>query len=47
MSAQFAVGDSGFLIWNWDLETLGPCSDNTGPTDSSLLPLVASEAASG
>ena len=43
MNAQFAAGDSAFLVWNWDLETLGPCSYNTGPTDSSLLPLVASQ----
>jgi hypothetical protein len=35
--AQFAAADSTFLIRNWDLETLGPCSADTGPTDSSLL----------
>jgi hypothetical protein len=42
MSAQFAAGDSAFLVWNWDLDTIGPCSDNTGPGDSSLLAAMAS-----
>ena len=42
MSAQFAAGDSAFLVWNWLLDPLGPCSYNTGPTDSSLLNAIAS-----
>jgi mannan endo-1,4-beta-mannosidase len=33
MSAQFAAGSSAFLIWNWVLDPLGPCSYNTGPGD--------------
>jgi hypothetical protein len=42
MSAQFAAGDSAFLVWNWLTDPLGPCSYNTGPTDSALLTTVAS-----
>ena len=42
MTAQFAAGDSAFLVWNWLLDPLGPCSYNTGPSDSSLLGVVAS-----
>ena len=45
MSAQFAAGDSAFLVWNWLLDPLGPCSYNTGPGDSSLLGVMASTAA--
>ena len=36
--AQFAAGSSAFLVWNWVLDPLGPCSYNTGPGD----PLMAS-----
>ena len=42
MTAQFAAGDSAFLVWDWLLDPLGPCSYNTGPSDSSLLGAVAS-----
>jgi hypothetical protein len=42
MSAQFADGDSAFLVWNWLLDPLGQCSYNTGPADSSLLNAIAS-----
>ncbi len=42
MSAQFAAGDSALLVWSWLLDPLGPCSYNTGPTDSSLLNVIAS-----
>ncbi len=42
MSAQFAEGDSAFLVWDWLLDPLGPCSYNTGPSDSSLLNAIAS-----
>jgi hypothetical protein len=41
MQAQFAAGDSAFLVWDWLLDPLGPCSYNTGPTDSSLLGVMA------
>ena len=44
MSAQFADGDSAFLVWDWLLDPLGPCSYNTGPSDSSLLGILASPA---
>ena len=37
MSAQFAAGDSAFLVWDWITDPLGGCSTNTGPTDTSLL----------
>lgn len=42
MNAQFAAGDSAFLVWNSDLDPLGPCSYNTGPTDNSLLAALSS-----
>jgi mannan endo-1,4-beta-mannosidase len=42
MSAQFAAGDSALLVWNWELETLGPCSYDTGPGDTSLSSALAS-----
>ena len=42
MSAQFAAGDSAFLVWSWLLDPLGPCSYNTGPNDSSLSGVMAS-----
>ena len=42
MSAQFAAGDSAFLVWDWILDPLGPCNTNTGPTDPSLLNSIAS-----
>jgi hypothetical protein len=42
MSAQFAAGDSAFLVWNWDLDVLGSCNYDTGPADSSLLGVLAS-----
>jgi len=42
MSAQFAAGDSAFLVWNWVPDPLGPCNYNTGPADSSLLNAIAS-----
>jgi hypothetical protein len=41
MQAQFAAGDSAFLIWDWILDPIGPCSYNTGPTDASMLGSVA------
>jgi mannan endo-1,4-beta-mannosidase len=34
--AQFAAGSSAFLVWDWVLTPLGPCSDNTGPGDPLL-----------
>jgi hypothetical protein len=46
MTAQFAAGDSAFLVWDWLTDPLGPCSYNTGPSDSSLLGAVASAPAS-
>jgi hypothetical protein len=42
MTAQFAAGDSALLVWDWGLAALGPCSYNTGPSDSSLLHTIAS-----
>jgi mannan endo-1,4-beta-mannosidase len=33
MSAQFAAGSSAFVVWDWVLDPLGPCSYNTGPGD--------------
>jgi hypothetical protein len=42
MTAQFAEGDSAFLVWDWLTDPLGPCSYNTGPSDSALLSAVAS-----
>jgi hypothetical protein len=43
MSAQFAAGDSAFLVWDWLTDQLGPCSLNTGPSDSSLLGALISQ----
>jgi mannan endo-1,4-beta-mannosidase len=43
MSAQFAAGDSAFLVWDWLTDPLGPCSLNTGPADSSLLGAIISQ----
>ena len=37
MAAQFAAGDSAFLVWDWLTDPLGPCSYNSGPRDSPLL----------
>lgn len=42
MSAQFAAGDSAFLVWDWLTDPLGPCSYNSGPADGSLLGALAS-----
>jgi mannan endo-1,4-beta-mannosidase len=36
MSAQFAAGSSAFLVWDWGLEPVGPCTYNTGPGDPFL-----------
>jgi hypothetical protein len=47
MTAQFADGDSAFLVWNWVVGPLGPCSYNTGPNDSALLNALASGPSSG
>ncbi len=33
LNAQFAAGSSAFLIWDWTLDSPGPCSYNTGPGD--------------
>jgi mannan endo-1,4-beta-mannosidase len=33
MTAQFAAGDSAFLVWDWVTDPLGPCSYNTGAGD--------------
>ena len=41
MAAQFAAGDSALLLWDWGWAELGPCSYNTGPTDSSLFSAFA------
>ncbi|HEX4433255.1 MAG TPA: IPT/TIG domain-containing protein [Acidimicrobiales bacterium] len=41
MHAQFAAGDSAFLVWDWLLDPLGPCSYNTGPIDSPLAAAIA------
>ncbi|HXN62833.1 MAG TPA: IPT/TIG domain-containing protein, partial [Acidimicrobiales bacterium] len=42
MTAQFAAGDSAFLVWDWITDPLGPCSYNTGPADNSLSSVLAS-----
>jgi mannan endo-1,4-beta-mannosidase len=42
MAAQFAAGDSAFLVWDWLTDPLGPCSFNSGPSDSSLLGALTS-----
>jgi mannan endo-1,4-beta-mannosidase len=36
MQAQFDAGASAFLVWNWVLAPLGPCSYDTGPGDPLL-----------
>jgi hypothetical protein len=41
MAAQVALGDSAFLVWDWLLDPLGPCSYNTGPSDSALQSTMA------
>ncbi len=41
MKAQVAAGDSAFLVWDWLLDPLGPCSYNTGPADTALGGAVA------
>ena len=41
MAAQVALGDSAFLVWDWLLDPLGPCSYNTGPADSALQSTMA------
>lgn len=41
MASQFATGDSAFLVWDWLTDPLGPCSYNSGPSDSSLLNALA------
>jgi mannan endo-1,4-beta-mannosidase len=33
MEAQFTAGSSAFLVWDWVLDPLGPCSGNTGSGD--------------
>ncbi len=47
MAAQFAAGDSAFLVWSWVLDPLGPCSYNTGPADTSLLGALAASPSGG
>jgi IPT/TIG domain-containing protein len=47
MAAQFADGDSAFLVWNWVLDPIGPCSYNTGPSDSPLLGALAASPSGG
>jgi hypothetical protein len=47
MNAQFAAGDSAFLVWNWDLDTLGSCTYDTGPTDNSLFAAMEVGSSSG
>ena len=47
MSAQFAAGDSAFLVWNWNVNPLGPCSYDTGPTDDSLGRAITSTTGGG
>ena len=42
IATQFAAGESAYLVWNWVLDPIGPCSANTGPSDSSLLAALAS-----
>lgn len=37
IAAQFAAGESAYLVWNWVLDPIGPCNFNTGPGDTSLL----------
>lgn len=40
IKAQFAAGSSAFLVWNWVVDPLGPCSLNTGTGDP-LMGLLA------
>lgn len=40
MSAQFADGDSAFLVWNWDLDPLGECNYSSGPSDTALAGVI-------
>jgi mannan endo-1,4-beta-mannosidase len=40
IKAQFEVGSSALLVWNWVLDPLGPCNYNTGPGDP-LMGLLA------
>jgi mannan endo-1,4-beta-mannosidase len=40
MTAQFAADSSAFLVWDWGLDPLGPCSYSTGPGDP-LMDLMA------
>ena len=47
MAAQFADGDSAFLVWDWVVDPLGPCNYNTGPGDNALLSALASEPSGG
>jgi hypothetical protein len=39
MSAQYAAGSSAFLVWDWMLDPLGPCSYNTGTGDPLMVTL--------
>jgi hypothetical protein len=41
MATQIGDGDSAFLVWNWSLDSLGPCSYNTGPGDPLMSVLHA------
>ena len=47
MTAQFGAGDSAFLVWNWLTDPLGPCSYNTGQSDSPLEGLIGSVSLAG
>jgi mannan endo-1,4-beta-mannosidase len=47
MTAQFADGDGAFLVWDWVVDPLGPCSYNTGPGDSALLSALESTPSGG
>jgi hypothetical protein len=41
--AQFQAGSSGFLVWDWTVDTADPCSMDVLPTD----PLMQSDGAIG
>lgn len=41
MNAQFAAGSSAFLVWDWGLGPLGPCSYGTAPGDPLIALLAA------
>ncbi len=43
MQAQFVLGASAFLVWNWLLDPLGQCSYNTGPSDTPLSHILLSK----